>query len=268
MARSMRSTKFTVALLVAACLTACQLASPVPQAFVQQRAKAPSAAELGAIGASAVCVMAACDTVIIDVEGHGGHGAAPKGTVDAVLVMGHLITALHSIVSRNHDPSTSSVLTIGSAEAGEAPNVIAGRARLKGTVRCLDPEAKEIMKRRIREVCEGVGATFGAKVALRYVEEAPNVVNDPEAAAEVFAARWPRLEVVSWELAGASKVPWPEFDRWFEKARASKDGPGPRPLTSPPWPCSRPRTRRTGSSTSCSSPTACPTTARRGASSQ
>jgi len=137
---------------------------------------------VGVVGVAPGCVMAGCDTVEVEVEGRGGHGAAPQGTVDAVLVMGHLITALHSIVGRNHDPQASAVLTIGAAQAGNAPNVIAARAKLLATVRCLDEASQATMKRRVREVCEGVGAAFGAKVAVRYREEAPAVVNDADAA--------------------------------------------------------------------------------------
>lgn len=147
-----------------------------------------SFAPVGMVGATPGCIMAACDSLEIDIEGRGGHGAAPQGTADAVLVMGHLITALHSIVSRSQDPMSSAVLTIGSASAGEAPNVIAGRAKLRATVRCLDSAAQAIMKRRINEVCTGVGATFGAKVTLKYREEAPKVENDAEAAQHVKEA--------------------------------------------------------------------------------
>jgi len=44
------------------------------------------------------------------------------------------------------------------------------------------------MKRRIQEVCSGVGATFGAKVNVKYIEEAPMVINDAEAARQVEEA--------------------------------------------------------------------------------
>jgi hypothetical protein len=36
-------------------------------------------------------------------QGKGGHGAVPQGTADAILAVSHLITQLHSIVSRNID---------------------------------------------------------------------------------------------------------------------------------------------------------------------
>ena len=45
--------------------------------------------------------MAAADEFAITIKGVGGHGATPQGTVDAVLVSAHLVTALQTIVSRN-----------------------------------------------------------------------------------------------------------------------------------------------------------------------
>jgi len=51
-----------------------------------------------------------------------------------------------------------------------------------------------------------------------------NVAADPEAAAEVFAASWPCLEVVSWELTGAVFVPWATFDKLFNRHKSSVPG--------------------------------------------
>eukprot|EP00930_Biecheleria_cincta_P008970 TRINITY_DN110584_c0_g1_i1.p1 TRINITY_DN110584_c0_g1~~TRINITY_DN110584_c0_g1_i1.p1 ORF type:complete len:389 (+),score=75.84 TRINITY_DN110584_c0_g1_i1:40-1206(+) len=40
-----------------------------------------------------------------------------------------------------------------------------------------------------------------------------NVHADPEASAVVFAQRWPKLEVLSWEATCVATVPWPQFDQ-------------------------------------------------------
>ena len=45
--------------------------------------------------------MAASDKFEIDVMGRGGHGAAPQGTVDAVVEAAALVTSLQTIISRN-----------------------------------------------------------------------------------------------------------------------------------------------------------------------
>lgn len=63
-------------------------------------------------------VMAASDRFEIHVKGKGGHGAAPQGTVDAIVEAAHLVTALQTIVSRNKDPLDAGVVTVGKIEGG------------------------------------------------------------------------------------------------------------------------------------------------------
>lgn len=58
---------------------------------------------LGVLGVKHGPLMAASDKVTITVHGKGGHGAAPQGTVDAIVVASHLVTALQTIMSRNKD---------------------------------------------------------------------------------------------------------------------------------------------------------------------
>ena len=79
----------------------------------------------GTVSCAPGSVTANSDTVVITVRGTGGHGSAPQGTVDAVVVAAQLINALQTIVSRNTSPTESCVLTLGKIEGGFAPNVIA-----------------------------------------------------------------------------------------------------------------------------------------------
>lgn len=50
-------------------------------------------------------MMASSDTLHIEVNGVGGHGAVPEHTVDATVAC-HITIALQSIVSRNITPSS------------------------------------------------------------------------------------------------------------------------------------------------------------------
>ena len=56
---------------------------------------------LGTIGCQPGPVMASSDKFVINVKGKGGHGAAPQGTVDAIVEAAAVVTALQTIVSRN-----------------------------------------------------------------------------------------------------------------------------------------------------------------------
>ena len=82
--------------------------------------------DFGTIGVQAGPVLAAADEFTITVKGRR-HGAAPHGTVDAVVVSAHLITALQTIISRNTNPLESGVVTIGQIEGGYNFNIIADK---------------------------------------------------------------------------------------------------------------------------------------------
>ena len=56
---------------------------------------------LGNIYCSVGPVMASSDRFDIVVRGKGGHGAAPQGTVDAIVEAAAVITGLQTVISRN-----------------------------------------------------------------------------------------------------------------------------------------------------------------------
>jgi len=122
-------------------------------------------------------IMAATASVDIKIEGHGGHAARPHKCIDSVMVGTQLITALQQIVSRNVDPLDSAVISICEFHAGDARNVIPQTAVLRGTVRTLTQEVKELVEKRVREVCAGVAQITGAKIDLAYEHGYPVTVN-------------------------------------------------------------------------------------------
>jgi amidohydrolase len=122
-------------------------------------------------------VMAATDAIDIRIEGLGGHAARPHKCLDSVLVGAQLITALQSIVSRTIDPLDSVVVSMCEFHAGNARNVIPQTAELRGTVRTLTAEARELVEKRVREVVAGVAQMTGAKIDLVYEPGYPVTVN-------------------------------------------------------------------------------------------
>jgi amidohydrolase len=121
--------------------------------------------------------MAATDAIDIRIEGLGGHAARPHKCIDSVLVGAQLITALQSIVSRTVDPLDSAVVSICEFHAGNARNVIPQTAELKGTVRTLTAEVREMVEKRVREVVAGVAQMTGGKIELEYDRGYPVTVN-------------------------------------------------------------------------------------------
>ena len=143
-------------------------------------------------------LMASTDSIAIKLEGKGSHAAWPHLGIDPVLVGAQIVTALQSIVARNVDPLESAVISICVFQAGQADNVIPQTATLRGTVRSLSPEVREMLKTRVREVVEGTAKLHGAKAELSYSTGYPVLVNDEARAA--FAAS------VAAEIAGKDKV--------------------------------------------------------------
>ena len=124
----------------------------------------------GTIGLNPGPMMAAADRITIEITGRGGHGAHPYQTVDPVLVAGHIITAVQSIVSRNVRPVDSAVISLCALQAGDtsAMSVIPGSATLVGTVRTFSTEVQSLVERRLQELCSAIAQGFGATAVLSY----------------------------------------------------------------------------------------------------
>jgi len=132
----------------------------------------------GTIGIKSGPVMAAADLFTIKINGVGGHGATPQGTVDCVIVASHLIQALQTIVSRNSNPLESTVVTIGQINGGYNFNIIADEIILKGTTRSYSEKNRQLIKQRMREIIQGIEKAFGAKIILDYKDGYPPVINN------------------------------------------------------------------------------------------
>ena len=132
---------------------------------------------LGTVGARKGAMMAGSDKFTVTVKGKGGHGAAPQSTVDAVVVASSLVMALQTVVSRSVDPLEPAVLTCGTINGGFGYNIIADEVVIGGTTRCFAPAVQETIKARMACLCAGMGASFGAEVALNYQHGYPPTVN-------------------------------------------------------------------------------------------
>ncbi|ETX15635.1 amidohydrolase [Roseivivax halodurans JCM 10272] len=147
--------------------------------------------------------FAATDLFEIEVEGRGGHAAKPHETIDTTVVAAQMVTALQSIASRNADPVAQVVVSVTSFQTSStAFNVIPQKVHLKGTVRTLSPEMRDLAETRMQGICKGIAEAFGATARLDYVRNYPVMVNSEEQTA--FAADVARS--VSGECATADLV--------------------------------------------------------------
>jgi amidohydrolase len=143
-------------------------------------------------------IMAAADRLRIEIEGTGCHAAKPHEGVDTILVGAHIVQAVQSIASRNTDPLKSVVVSLTTFNAGFTDNVIPQTAVLRGTVRTLDPEIRDMAEARLKQIVPTIAEAFGAKATIHYKRDYP-ITSNHEAQTE-FAAGIAR------EIAGADNV--------------------------------------------------------------
>ncbi len=122
--------------------------------------------------------FAATDLLDIKITGKGCHAAMPNDGVDTTLVASAIVMNLQSIVSRNTNPLESLVVSITSFETeSKAFNVIPEFVQLKGTVRTLSPEIRDLAQDRITAIIENTAAAYGATAELDYNRNYPVMIN-------------------------------------------------------------------------------------------
>ncbi len=133
----------------------------------------------GTVGVNPGPMMAAADRITIEITGKGGHGAHPYLAVDPVLVAAHIITAVQSIVSRNVRAIDSAVISLCAMQAGDlgAFSVVPSKATLVGTVRSFSAEVRDLVEKRLHEVCSGVALGLGASTQVNYERIYPATIN-------------------------------------------------------------------------------------------
>lgn len=131
--------------------------------------------------------FAAADQFDIHIEGLGGHAAKPQDTVDSTVVASQVVLALQTIASRNVDPVEQVVVSVTSFEtSSKAHNVIPQSVHLRGTVRTLSPDVRDLAEKRLTEIAQGTAAALGARADVDYRRGYPVMINSEEQTA--FAA--------------------------------------------------------------------------------
>lgn len=133
---------------------------------------------VGSFGIRPGAFFAATDQFEIELEGRGGHAAKPQDTVDTTVMASQTVLTLQTIASRNADPVDQVVVSVTSFEtSSRAFNVIPQKVQLKGTVRTMSPEMRDLAEKRIKEICNGIAATFGGTANINYIRGYPVMIN-------------------------------------------------------------------------------------------
>ena len=156
-------------------------------------------ASTGTVVGNAGIILAAMGSFEIVVRGKGGHGAMPHTAIDPVACAAKVVVELQTIVSRETNPFSPTVVTVGSIHGGEAMNVIPDTVRMTGTVRSLSLDGLLHVKQRVEAMARGIAMANRCEVVLSYpVPEHPPTANDESA--------WAVTRRAAERVVGAARV--------------------------------------------------------------
>ncbi len=128
----------------------------------------------------------------LHVPGVGAHGASPHQGRDPIYIAAQIVVGLQSIVSRETNPLTPAVVTVGAFHAGTKHNIIGEGADLQLTVRANDTATREATLAAIERIATNIGRAHGLAEdnlpTMEVVEGTGVTYNDPELARRLNAA--------------------------------------------------------------------------------
>ena len=124
-------------------------------------------------------LAASSDVFEIELKGRGAHGARPHESADPIVCAASVVSSLQTVVSRRLNPAYPGVVTIGTINAGTAPNIIPETARLTGTIRATDAETRELLISEVRKIAEAQAQVFGLTAVVSADGGIPPIVNPP-----------------------------------------------------------------------------------------
>lgn len=154
--------------------------------------------EVGTIAVKAGAMMANADDFDVVFRGRSGHAAQPHESRDALLAAARFVEEVQAIVARRVDPFASVVITVGRIEAGTRRNIIAGEAKVEGTIRTLTDAHRVLGRELLERAASASAAVAGVEAELRYMDGYPVVEND--------AALTGLAEAVGVRLLGPGRV--------------------------------------------------------------
>lgn len=135
---------------------------------------------VGVVGGKDGALTAGVDRFEIKIAAKGCHAAKPHEGNDPIIILGQLISAVQTIISRTVPADDTAVVSITQVHSGSTWNVIPDTAYVEGTVRTFSQAARDLIEQRFRQIVAGIASTFGAELEFIWHAGPPSVVNTPE----------------------------------------------------------------------------------------
>lgn len=132
----------------------------------------------GTIGVKRGTVLASGDFLDIQIKGKQGHAAYPHKTIDPIVIAGHVLTSLQTVVSREISPVEPVVITIGKIMGGTAFNIIPESVYLSGTVRIVNNKIRNKMPKKIERNISNTAKSMNGEAYVDYRFGSPPLTNN------------------------------------------------------------------------------------------
>ena len=124
-------------------------------------------------------LMASSDSFTVTLSGKGGHGSAPEHCLDPLPCAASIVLALQTIVSRNIDPQTPAVVTVGSLQAGTTHNIIPDSVVIKINTRSFCATTRDTIENQIRNIITSQANSYQLIANVEKVFGYPATINHP-----------------------------------------------------------------------------------------
>lgn len=113
----------------------------------------------------------------IEIKGKGGHGSNPHLNIDPIVCAANIIMSLQTVISRNTNPLSSTLLSINSINGGSTSNLVVDSVKLSATIRSLDEENFKIAVERMKDIVSQESAAYQCKYKIDFIDNIPLVYN-------------------------------------------------------------------------------------------
>lgn len=132
---------------------------------------------IGTIGSRPGPLMASSTEVILTVHGKSAHAAMADEGIDALAAAADYITRLRRM-EQAMPPEIPRLLKFGSFHSGSAPNIIANRVDIEGTMRTYSDEVFDQMLAALRSIAGDVEKEYKATIEMKLNVGYPALIND------------------------------------------------------------------------------------------
>ena len=132
---------------------------------------------LGTVKALSGTAMAAIDYFSVVLRGKSAHGAHPQQGIDTVSIAAQVVSVLNALPSRHVDALESAIVSIGQIHGGTSDIVIPETVELRGSVRTLKPEIRDLMEGLFKRAVENTAAAQGGTAEISYRRAYPATIN-------------------------------------------------------------------------------------------